>query len=365
MIQKNNVLATEFLSGFLVCTDKKCLYIENAKDERTIDINMPVLSVKIINDVAYLLCENSEIYKIDNLLNLQIVNFFDKHIFCDIAFCRDKFYFLSTMGELLYTKDFFGFEKIKTENKIVGFATNGKILVCICGNSYVYTIENKKIKILNHNEYYKKKNIFKKIYHFEYSFYVISENEYGKSEILTSLAGGVWQKMYSDNFEISDYKINDLAFDNGQIFAVCENGEMLVLTDCVKCNKVNFISEKPIKQIFCNDLNTLFIFGDNSYFIKENSLLRLYNLSEELFLKKKEKSVIIDVRTKEEYEKSHIKNSINIDAWKMKTELLEKIKDKNTEIIFCCNKSVRSVACAEIANNLGYKNIYIYKIWEN
>lgn len=62
---------------------------------------------------------------------------------------------------------------------------------------------------------------------------------------------------------------------------------------------------------------------------------------------------IIDVRTKEEYNESHLKGAKNIP--------LDNIKDinisKDTEIIVYCRSGARSREAANILISLGYKNI--------
>ena len=62
--------------------------------------------------------------------------------------------------------------------------------------------------------------------------------------------------------------------------------------------------------------------------------------------------VIIDVRTKEEYEESHIKGAINIpyDQIDEKTKL-----DKKKDILVYCKSGVRSNKAYNTLKDLGYK----------
>lgn len=65
-------------------------------------------------------------------------------------------------------------------------------------------------------------------------------------------------------------------------------------------------------------------------------------------------TVIIDVRSSEEYNEGHIKNAINIP--------LDEIKDinynKETNIILYCATGVRSSEAAKELSSLGYTKIY-------
>jgi rhodanese-related sulfurtransferase len=70
----------------------------------------------------------------------------------------------------------------------------------------------------------------------------------------------------------------------------------------------------------------------------------------------KNKEVIIDVRTKEEYNKRHIPESINIPY-----NIIDTIKvPKDTKIILYCNTGRRANISKNTLINLGYTNVKIY-----
>ena len=66
---------------------------------------------------------------------------------------------------------------------------------------------------------------------------------------------------------------------------------------------------------------------------------------------KKNNYIIVDVRTKEEYDESHVKNSINIpyDEIDENTDL-----DKNKTIIVYCRSGARSKKAYDTLKDLGY-----------
>lgn len=68
--------------------------------------------------------------------------------------------------------------------------------------------------------------------------------------------------------------------------------------------------------------------------------------------------IILDVRTRKEYESGHIQNSVLIPVDKLKDNALENLKDKETPIFVYCRSGNRSVTAANILVNLGYKNVY-------
>jgi phage shock protein E len=68
--------------------------------------------------------------------------------------------------------------------------------------------------------------------------------------------------------------------------------------------------------------------------------------------------VLLDVRTKEEYDTGYIKGSILIPLDNVKEEAERKLKDKDAPIFVYCRSGNRSTSAASILANLGYKNVY-------
>lgn len=68
--------------------------------------------------------------------------------------------------------------------------------------------------------------------------------------------------------------------------------------------------------------------------------------------------ILLDVRTKKEYESGHIKNSVLIPVDNLKEDALENLRDKEVPIFVYCRSGNRSVTAANILVNLGYKNVY-------
>jgi phage shock protein E len=71
----------------------------------------------------------------------------------------------------------------------------------------------------------------------------------------------------------------------------------------------------------------------------------------------KEGAVIIDVRSKGEFDGGHINGSINIPVDQL-TNNLNKLKDKNKTIITCCASGMRSASAKAVLKSNGYAQVY-------
>ena len=72
----------------------------------------------------------------------------------------------------------------------------------------------------------------------------------------------------------------------------------------------------------------------------------------------KEDVIIIDVRTEDEYNTSHIKNAVLIPNETIGNEKLKEVSNLNQKIIVYCRSGARSKKAAMKLINIGYKNVY-------
>jgi phage shock protein E len=70
----------------------------------------------------------------------------------------------------------------------------------------------------------------------------------------------------------------------------------------------------------------------------------------------KQGAVILDVRSKAEYQTGHIRGSVNIPVDQLKNNL-HRLPDKQKPVITCCASGMRSAAAREILISNGYKNV--------
>ncbi len=66
---------------------------------------------------------------------------------------------------------------------------------------------------------------------------------------------------------------------------------------------------------------------------------------------------VIDFRDKEEFNVNRIKGAVNLDISNV-DEVLRIVPNKNSIVIVCCARGIRSLAAGERLTELGYKNVY-------
>jgi rhodanese-related sulfurtransferase len=76
----------------------------------------------------------------------------------------------------------------------------------------------------------------------------------------------------------------------------------------------------------------------------------------------KEGAIILDVRTKGEFQGGHIKNAINIPVDSLSSNL-SKLKNKGNPIITCCASGMRSGSAKSILKSKGYERVYNGGAW--
>lgn len=71
-----------------------------------------------------------------------------------------------------------------------------------------------------------------------------------------------------------------------------------------------------------------------------------------------EQIIVLDVRTKEEYESGHIPNAILIPADNLQEEAEHILKDKERPIFVYCRSGTRSATASNILVKLGYSKVH-------
>lgn len=117
--------------------------------------------------------------------------------------------------------------------------------------------------------------------------------------------------------------------------------------------------------MFDNIFNVLF--GNNRNRTYNNCRFRnankyIYNLvpfEQAKDMIENKKVVLIDVRTKGEYDLMHITNAINIPVNEIEKKIF--IYEQQKPIMIYCSSGARSKTALQILNSLGYTNIYIWE----
>lgn len=73
-------------------------------------------------------------------------------------------------------------------------------------------------------------------------------------------------------------------------------------------------------------------------------------------------AIIVDVRSKAEYQSGHIPGSLNIPVDQL-AQQLHQLKNKQTPIITCCASGMRSASAKTVLKSKGYIEVYNGGSW--
>jgi len=90
-----------------------------------------------------------------------------------------------------------------------------------------------------------------------------------------------------------------------------------------------------------------------------NSIKHLFGMGSKADYKQlvKEGALILDVRSKGEFESGHIRSSINIPVDQLQQNL-NKLRDKHQPIITCCASGIRSAAAKRVLLSEGFTKVF-------
>ena len=69
-------------------------------------------------------------------------------------------------------------------------------------------------------------------------------------------------------------------------------------------------------------------------------------------------AILMDVREDKEWENGHTIEAIHLSKGLLERDIESVVPDKNSEVIMYCGGGYRSVLTAEIAQKMGYTNVY-------
>jgi rhodanese-related sulfurtransferase len=75
-------------------------------------------------------------------------------------------------------------------------------------------------------------------------------------------------------------------------------------------------------------------------------------------LAKNPQAILVDVREDSEWEKSHATQAIHLGKGILERDLEKTVPDVTREIIMYCGGGFRSALTADVAQKMGYKNVY-------
>lgn len=76
---------------------------------------------------------------------------------------------------------------------------------------------------------------------------------------------------------------------------------------------------------------------------------------------KQDDGILLDVRSKQEYEEEHLPGAINISLYDLEKNIKQIILDKTKTIVVYCASGSRSKQAQSLLEQLGYENVYNLK----
>lgn len=152
------------------------------------------------------------------------------------------------------------------------------------------------------------------------------------------------------------YVINTLAQYNGRLYAGCNEGYIMMITDCAKCYRLYKPADFDITEMSITG-RTMTI--GNGQLTNEISLDELYGNSvepEEARFLIDSGAVLIDVRDSADFDAAHIEGAINIPLADIASAA--EMYDTDTVIVLCCTTGTKASAALNILYGMGYTNIY-------
>lgn len=84
-----------------------------------------------------------------------------------------------------------------------------------------------------------------------------------------------------------------------------------------------------------------------------------YEIAKKLLREKN--GVLIDVRSKQEYEEGHLPTAIHISLYDLQKQIEKNVKDKSQLLVVCCATGNRSMQAKQILEEMGYEEVYNLK----
>lgn len=270
-------------------------------------------------------------------------------------------------GTLLKTADFQMWERIQLplEGTVTGLAANDErcVLVTDKGETAA-TTDGGSWTVLDYNEYYGQEVSFKGIECCELSFLAYGVDADGIGRALETIEGGVWSERSLQTEEeaqegIIPEGVTAVCWDGQQAYASRTDGQVLTMPSCVSCNKLQQVGEKPLFAAAYSEGQLLFAGQDYQVYVLETESVRQSRIKAPAALEKQQNgALVIDVRSKEDYDARHIRGAVHMEPDQVAKELPSLCEDRECEIIFYCQTGKRSQEALETAQALGYLNVY-------
>lgn len=187
----------------------------------------------------------------------------------------------------------------------------------------------------------------------------------GETKIMQKLLGNQMVELPLDSFYSADesyiygdkFTVNALAVYKDRLYAACDNGYVIMLTNCIRCYQLKKPVDFDIKSMEISDGQMIMSDGNENNAVIDMSELGGDSIeADEANALVSEGAVLVDVRSAEEFAEKSVDGSINIPADEIEAGLAA--YDTDAVLIFYCSSGIRAQAALEKAKELGYTNAY-------
>ena len=286
---------------------------------------------------------------------------------------KDMIYCAGTGGSI-YRLDTNGWKKarIPTTNDVISLIVTRKYLVAVTAETDVLFSENGSAwDYMNFNEDYKglyPPYVFTRAVAAGETFFVLGYDVDTPNLplIMYTDTGEVWmQKVVGIiNGEYitgeEDLQIHDVCFNTDQIVGMMNDGRILAITDCFKCNEeLQLDVQKDLWATAIREEGVLVCGEDFFCRVLSRRQIRQDKIGEEqAWYDVQRGALLIDVRSASERAGGYIKGSIHIPVGEVAARLPELTDDPYQEIIFYCASGGRAQRATEQAVEMGYEKVY-------
>lgn len=195
-------------------------------------------------------------------------------------------------------------------------------------------------------------------------------NPDGKTEIIKALAGDMSVSLDTTVFAKTDesysgeeLKVNAVSEYNGRLYAGCDNGYVIVFTECERCSRLMKLCDYDITEMAINN-GRLLLRGEDKELSYALSDIGAEDITaEEAEVMRSGGALIIDVRSAEEYSESSAPDTINIPLDNLVEEL--ESTDRSTALIFVCAGGSRAAEAVSFARDMGFERVFNLGSYEN
>ena len=279
-------------------------------------------------------------------------------------------------GGIIYRKNGSSWDEIPTEagTDLIGLDIMQDRIIAVSANTDVYLSEDgEDWDYMNFNEVYKglyPEYTFTRLVGAGGTFFVLgypNENPTYPLIMYTTYAD-VWMQremmMINGEYVSADMKlpIYDICFNIDQIVGVTDNGVVVAITDCTKCNETHQLdTDKSLWTTAVREEGVLVAGQDYYCTVLDSKQIRQDKIAAEQAYDDiyYGGAYLIDVREDDELiADGYIPGSIHIPLAEVEERLAEVVPDYYDEIIFYCASGKRSQTATEKAVEMGYQSVY-------